>query len=536
MASSMASPFFPKEREVKLPFATLTRSPATVILLQLCQNMHEVRQLHAQFVVSGLLNHHSLCGRRLLESYVTMSEISYARSIFERIPYLDVFVYNTMIRGLMLGKRPYDSLLLFNELLLGCLKPDNYTYTFVLKACSNQKALPEGKQVHCQIIKAGISPNTHIHSSLIHMYTSSGSIVEAECVLREFSEENTLAKNSMISGYLSKGHVDKARAMFDQMKAKDVASWSAIITGCTKNGMHTEALALFEDMMVSHTLPNESALVSLLSACAHLGALHQGRWIHAYIDRIGADMSIRLSTTLIDMYAKCGDIQSGYKFFRKMPRRDIVTWGAIISGFAIYGQAKKCFELFEEMVADGIYPNGVIFVAILSACSHAGYVEEGKLYFNQMIVDLGIRPSIEHYGCMVDLLGRAGQLKEAEEFIISMPEKPNSVIWGSMLSACRTHNDLNRGSWAFRHLIELEPRSGDRYKLAGLMFGNAGEKQEATKIRKMIEDQGMETTCGSSFIEVDGTIHEFLVGDTIHNEAAEIYEVWKGLNGLLEAA
>ncbi|CAK7323889.1 unnamed protein product [Dovyalis caffra] len=534
MASSLAMSPLPMDRNLLL--TTSTTTPATIISLRMCHSFQEVKQLHTQFVVSGLLGHHPLCARRLLEAYVTMSQIYYAVSIFERIPSPDVFVYNTMIRGLTMGTFPHDSLLLYKEFLLGYLKPDNYTYTFVLKACSRLKALSEGQQVHCQIIKAGIVPDTHIHSSLIHTYANSGSIDDAERILGEFSEENTLAKNAMISGYLSEGHVDKARTVFDNMAGKDAASWSALMTGYTKNGMHAEALVLFQEMMVSNIQPNEAALVSLLSACGQLGTLHQGRWIHAYIDKTGVLMSTKLTTALIDMYAKCGSIECGSELFQKMARRDIVTWGVMISAFAIYGHARKCFQLFEEMLAGGIRPNKVIFVTILSACSHAGCVEEGRLYFSQMEHDFGIKPSMEHYGCMVDLLGRAGLLAEAEELILSMPEKPNSVIWGSLLSACRTHNDLKRGTWAFENLIELEPTSGDRYKLAGLMFANAGEKEEVIKIRKMIQEKEMETTCGSSFIEVEGSVHEFTVRDTVHVKAREIHGMMKGVNNVLETA
>ncbi|WCJ32517.1 Pentatricopeptide repeat (PPR) superfamily protein [Euphorbia peplus] len=529
IAPAQTSTAISAEKKVKLPVAISSR-PALISLLQTCTNLQEARQLHAKFVVSGLVNH-PMCPRRLLQFYASNSETDYALSIFKRIHSPDIFTYNTMMRGLILGNCPYDALLLYREVLLGCLEPDNHTYTFALKACSRLKSLAtvEGKQVHCRIIKVGIAPDTHVHSSLIHMYTSSGSWDHAEAVLGEFPEENTVAINSMISGYLSNGEVDKGRAMFDKMAAKDVASWSAMISGYTKNSMHAEALALFQAMMVSKTLPNESTLVSLLSACAYLGALQQGRWIHAYINKIKAEMSIKLSTALIDMYVKCGDIQCGYEFFRKMPHKDVVTWGAIISGFAIYGEVKKCFKLFAEMLAEGKYPNEVVFVAILSACSHAGYVEEGNNYFKQMIRDFGIRPSIEHYGCMVDLLCRAGRLKEAEELIISMPEQPNSIIWGAMLSGCRTHNDVARGKRAFEELKELEPMSGDRYKLAGLMYAKSGEQEEADKIRKMIKDKEMNTTNGSSFIEVDGFVHEFVVGQIVHNQAKEIYGIWKGV-------
>ncbi|XP_062012494.1 pentatricopeptide repeat-containing protein At5g66520-like isoform X1 [Rosa rugosa] len=508
--------------------------PAPVVLLQMCSNFQEVRQVHAQLVVSGLIAR-PINGGRLLQAYVTVSNFNYALSTFDSISNPDVFAYNTMMRGLILGKSPYLALKLYSRLLLDGLKPDNYTYTFVLKACSQVNALFEGREVHGRIIKAGIAPDTYIHSSLINMYSSSSDgLVCAERVLAGFSEDNTLAKNSLISGYLSQGQVESARKMFDNLVAKDDASWSAMVAGYTKNGMYAEALVIFRKMLSSQVSPNESALVSSLCACANLGALDQGKWIHAYIDRIGARISVTVGTALIDMYAKCGSIENAYEVFRKMPQKDVVSWGAIISGFAIHGRAVKCFELFDDMVAGGIHPNEVIFVGILSACSHAGYVETGYKYFDQMVRLYGIKPSTEHYGCMVDLLGRAGRLAEAEKLITSMPEEPNSVIWGAFLGACRMHSDVRRGNLAFKHLTDLEPTSGDRYKLAGIMFANAGEKENATKIRKIITDNDLETTRGVSSIEIDGVVHEFVAGTINHSRHKEIYRMWERVNRLLE--
>ncbi|XP_059662318.1 pentatricopeptide repeat-containing protein At5g66520-like isoform X2 [Cornus florida] len=454
--ASLAHPMLLKQKNSQLPSIRATRIPTTIFLLQMCQNFREVRQLHAQLVVLGLINRPPNAGR-LIESYVSTSEIYYASSVFDTISYPDVFAYNMMIRGLTLGST--DS---------------------------------------------------------------------AERVLQQFSEENVLVRNSMISGYLSQGHVQNARAMFDGMRIKDTATWSAMITGYTKNGMYGEALATFQEMMASEVKLNESTLVSALTACAQLGALDQGRWIHTCIDKIKAKISVTLGTSLVDMYAKCGCMDCSYKVFRNMPRKDVVTWGAIISGFALHGQAEKCFELFDEMVANGTCPNEVIFVAILSACSHAGYVELGDYYFEKMVHDFGIRPTVEHYGCMVDLLARAGRLGEAEQLITTMPEEPNSIIWGSLLGGCRNHRDVKRGERAFRQLIELEPLSGDRYKLAGHMFSNVGEKEDADEITKFIKEKKLETTRGSSFIEVDGIIHEFMVGDIDHSRAYEIYGMLEG--------
>ncbi|KAA8523494.1 hypothetical protein F0562_009917 [Nyssa sinensis] len=458
MASSLVHPSLPKHKNLQPPSLRTTRIPTAIILLQKCHNFQEIRQLHAQLVVSGLLDRPPNAGK-LIESYVSMYQIYDALSVFNSISSPDVFTYNTMIRGLTVG-----------------------------------------------------------------------SMNSAESVLAEFSEENVVAKNSMISGYMSQGHVGNAKAMFDGMSSKDTATWSAMVTGYAKNGMHSEALFTLQEMTVSKVIANESTLVSALSACSHLGALDQGRWMHAYIDKIGIKVSVTLGTALVDMYAKCGSIDCSYEVFRSMPRKDVVTWGVIMAGFAVHGRTEKCFELFGEMIDNGTPPNEIIFVAMLSACSHGGYVELGHSLFNQMIHDFGIRPSVEHYGCMVDLLGRARQLAEAEELIASMSEEPNSTIWGALLSACRIHGDVQRGRRAFRQLIELEPMSGDRYKLAGQMFADVGEREDAVNIRKFIKERNLDTTCGSSFIEVDGVIHEFMVGDNDHSRAQEIYGMLEGIH------
>ncbi|KAJ7963481.1 Pentatricopeptide repeat-containing protein [Quillaja saponaria] len=433
MATSLTHTTILKQSKSLNPrIRALNKVPAIVRLLQMCRSFREVNQLHGQLVVSGLLGR-SLNAGRLLESYVKTTQIDYALSIFERIPSPDVFAYNTILRGLTLN---------------------NYSYTFVLKACSHLQAL---------------------------------------------SEE------------------------------RDVASWSAMVSGYTKNGKYAEALEVLREMMVTQVPPNESTFVSSLAACAQLRALDQGRWIHAYLVRNRGRISHTLSTALIDMYAKCGCIECAYEVFQNMHHRDIITWGVIISGFAMHGQVQKCFELFQQMVAGGISPNEVIFVSILSACSHAGYVEMGYCCFNKMVHDFGIIPSTEHYGCMVDLLGRAGKLAEAEQLIKSMPEKPNSVIWGSLLNACRTYKDVTRGNRAFRQLMELEPKSGDRYKLAGLMLARAGEKEDAYKMRKFIEENNLKTTRGLSTVEVEGLVQEFVAGDVNHNELREICNILEGL-------
>lgn len=292
--------------------------------------------------------------------------------------------------------------------------------------------------------------------------------------------------------------------------------------------MYTEVLVVFREMMASKMPVNESTLVSALSACGHLGALDQGRWIHVYINQKWDKISVNLGTSIVDMYAKCGCIEFGYEFFKNMPEKDVVTWGVIISGFATHGSAEKCFQLLDEMVAHGTQPNEVIFVAILTACSHVGLVDSGRFYFNQMTTLYGIRPSVHHYGCMADLLGRAGRLAEAEELVSTMMEEPNAIIWGALLAGCRFHKDFRRGEYVFKNLVRLEPLSGERFKLASHLLVDTREQEWVYKLRKELSDRNLETTRGSSLIEVDGEVHEFVASDIDHKRYQEIYSVFQG--------
>ncbi|KAK4715059.1 hypothetical protein R3W88_020966 [Solanum pinnatisectum] len=527
MASPSTSARVPLQNLSELQRRKRNKIASSVLLLQMCREKKEVKQLHGQLILNGLI-HCFPNAAKLVESYVGVSETDDALLVFNSsIQSPDTFAYNVMIRGLILSKRSMESLFLYERLVTDGLSPDSHTYTFVLKACSHLKAVLEGKTVHAQIIKKGIEPNTHICSSLISMYSCAGDMASAKQVLDEFSEHNNVICpfNSMITSYMNEGLVEEAIEIFNTMGNKDTATWSAMLSGYVKNGMHEDALVTFQKMMSYNVPLNESSLVCTLSACGELGALDQGRWMHKYIiNKREIVMSVNLGTALVDMYAKCGCIEFSYQLFEKMPRRDVVTWGVILSSFATHGQAKLCFQLFDEMIESGVEPNGVVFVAILSACSHAGLVEQGCHYFDQMVHQFGIRPSIEHFGCMVDLLGRAGRLAEAEQLILSMPEEPNSVILGALFNACRIHNDVERGSPLFKRLINLEP-SPDRYKLAASLFANNGEDHE---IRKLLKDKILETRCGLSNIQVDGVDHEFMVSDITNDRAQDVYETLGG--------
>ncbi|GAA0186314.1 hypothetical protein LIER_33602 [Lithospermum erythrorhizon] len=525
--STASTPSFLSQNDVKLPSPKLTQIPSTIPFLQMCHKFQEIKQVHAQLIVSGLI-HHKPNTSRLLESYVSMSQFQDACKLFNSIKNPDSFAYNATIRALILDKCPDKSIYMFHDLLSNGIIPDSHTYTFILKACSKLKVLSEGKQIHCLIIKNLRETNSFINSSLVHMYSNSNDMESAKKVVDGLVQEDVLASNALVTGYLNQGQVEVAKKLFDKMVTKNDASWSIMSSGYTKNGMYEEALIVFAEMLAFEIVVNEAGLVSALSACTHLGNLEKGMYIHKYINMNVVKVGTKLLTALVEMYGKCGWLEGSYQVFEAIPRKDVVSWGTIISCFAFHGQPEKCFELFDRMVSSGVLPNEVVFVSILTACSHSGLVEQGCHYFVKMVNGFEIRPSVEHYGCMVDLLGRVKRLSDAEELISTMLQPPNKVIWGTLLNACRLHSDYSTGRRVYQHLTEMEKLVGDRYKLAARMFDEMGEVEDANDIRKFTSDKNLHSRSGLSMIVVDGDVHNFMVGDISHQKSKEIYHLLMG--------
>lgn len=286
-----------------------------------------------------------------------------------------------------------------------------------------------------------------------------------------------------------------------------------------------EALDLFHTMLQAGPKPNEFTLVSALVACANLAALDQGRWIHVYIDKGEIKMNEKLLASLIDMYAKCGQIESASKvFFNEHGlRRKVWPWNAIIGGFAMHGKSKEAIDIFEQMKIEKVSPNKVTFVALLNACSHGNMIDQGRGYFKSMATSYGIEPEIEHYGCMVDLLGRAGFLKEAEEIISSMPMAPDAAIWGALLGACRIHKDMKRAERVGKIVKELDPNHIGCHVLLANIYSASRRWNEAKMVREKIKLNGRKKIPGCSSIELNGVFHQFLVGDRSHPQTKQLY-------------
>lgn len=454
------------------------------------------------------------------------------------------------------NNEPWKAILLYHEMVVARSRPNKYTYPAVIKACGDAGAVAEGVQVHAHVVKQGLAGDGHILSSAIRMYAGFGRLVEARRILDDKGGEvDAVCWNAMIDGYLRFGEVEAARGLFegmedrrmisswnvmisgfckcgmveaarelfDEMEERDEISWSAMIDGYIQGGCFMEALEIFHQMQREKIRPRTFVLPSVLSACANLGALDQGRWVHGYAKRNSIKLDGVLGTSLVDMYAKCGRIDLAWEVFENMSNREVSSWNAMIKGLAMHGRAEDAIDLFLKMDVD---PNEITFVGVLNACAHAGLVQEGLTIFNSMREEYGMEPQVEHYGCIVDLLGRSGLLTEAENVIGSMPLEPTPAVWGAVLGACRKHGNVAMGERVGRILLELEPENSGRYTLLSNIYAKAGRWEEVGAVRRLMKERGIKTTPGASIIELGrGEVHKFIIGDASHPQAKAIYQM-----------
>lgn len=361
------------------------------------------------------------------------------------------------------------------------------------------------------------------------MYSSCGNLMLARQAFDEITQPDLPSWNSIINASVKAGLVDIARKLFDEMPERNVISWSCMINGYGRCGEYKEALALFREMQkveVNGVKPNEYTMSSVLLACGRLGALEHGKWVHTYIGKCGMEVDVVLGTSLIDMYAKCGSIERAKWVFDNMgPNKDVMAWSAMISGSAMHGHAEECLELFAKMTDYGVRPNAITFLGVLCACVHGGLVSEGQEYFRRMSEDFGITPLIQHYGCMVDLYGRAGLIKEACVLVKSMPMEPDVLVWGALLSGSRMHGDIETCEIALKKLIELDPTNSGAYVLLSNVYAKRGRWADVRHVRDLMEARGIKKVPGCSLVELGGVLHEFLVGDDSHPETREIYKM-----------
>lgn len=332
-------------------------------------------------------------------------------------------------------------------------------------------------------------------------------------VFGQMQERNVVSWTAMVVAYVQNGNIEDASQMFENMPERNFVTWSAMITGYTQVEYYEESLKLFLKMQQAGMKLNQCTLSSIVSACANLAIMEQGKQIHALVIKMSFESDILVESALIGMYSKSGNLDDAHNIFDNMSDRNIVSWTAMISGYAQHGFAYKAVQLFEQMQHEGIRPNHITFIAILSACSHGGLTKEGWHYFDSMARDHCIEPSMEHYACMVDLLCRSGLLHEAEYFISKMPFEPDAVIWGILLGACRSHVNPVVGKRAAERLFLLEPDNTGAYVLLSNIYAAAGMWDDVAKVRMVMKNKELKQTKGCSWIEIKNRVHVFHVGD-----------------------
>uniref|UniRef100_A0A0E0BXY3 DYW domain-containing protein n=1 Tax=Oryza meridionalis TaxID=40149 RepID=A0A0E0BXY3_9ORYZ len=354
-------------------------------------------------------------------------------------------------------------------------------------------------------------------------YVSCGDMDPAWVLFEGMQVRSMASWTSVISGLVRSGQVDCARDLFDHMPERDTIAWTAMIDGYVQVGRFRDALETFRYMQICKARADEFTMVSVVTACAQLGALETGEWARIYMGRLGIKMDVFVGNALIDMYSKCGSIERALDVFKDMHNRDKFTWTAIILGLAVNGRGEEAIDMFYRMLTALQTPDEVTFIGVLTACTHAGLVDKGREFFLSMTEAYNISPTVVHYGCLIDVLGRAGKLKEALDTIDKMPMKPNSTIWGTLLASCRVYGNSEIGELAAERLLELDPDNSTAYILLSNMYAKSNRWKDVRRIRQTIMEKGIKKEPGCSMIEMNGIIHEFVAADRSHPMSKEIY-------------
>ncbi|XAR50652.1 hypothetical protein NMG60_11005030 [Bertholletia excelsa] len=461
------------------------------------------RQLHARLCLTGL-GYDTYLATKLINLYCVCDYLSYAYHLFDRIPKDNIFLWNVMIRGYA-WNGPYEvAISLYYQMIDYGILPDNFTFPFVLKACSGLFAIDVGREVHEQVIRTGWETDVFVGAALIDMY--------AKC-----------------------GCVGDSRRVFDKIQVRDVVLWNSMLACYSQNGCPEECLSLCAEMASAGVRPTVATLVTAISSSADIAALPQGRELHGYSWRHGFEIQDKVKTALVDMYAKCGSVKVARSLFERLLEKRIVSWNAMITGYAMHGHTDASLDLFKQMIREA-WPDHITFVGVLSACNHGGLLDEGQKFFESMVRDYHIKPTVQHYTCMVDLLGHCGRLNDAYNLIKQMNVIPDSGIWGALLNSCKIHGNVELGELALEKLIELEPDDAGNYVILSNIYAQAGRWEGVAKLRKLMTDRGLKKSTACSWIEVKNKVHAFLSGDTSHSLSDEIYAELERLEGLMAEA
>lgn len=417
-----------------------------------------------------------------------------------------------------------EAIEIFEEMKKSNVEPDKMLLSTILSACSHSGNSLYGKGIHEYITKNNVVLDPYLQGALICMYASTGCMDLAQELFNQMSPKNLVISTAMISLYSRGGQIENARVIFDQISEKDLVCWSAMISAYAESDRPQESLSLFKEMQKLGLKPDQVTILGVISACARLGSMDQAKWIHVYVGRNGFGESVPINNALIDMYAKCGNLEEARGVYERISNKNVISWTSMITACAMHGEALGALRLFNQMKENNFEPNEITFIGVLYACSHAGLVKEGQEIFDSMINEHKIIPRHEHYGCMVDLFGRANLLREALEIIETMPMGPNVVIWGSLMSACQVHGATELGEFAAKQVLRLEPNHDGAHVLLSNIYAKEKRWQDVGKLRNLMRERGIWKERGCSRIELNGMVHEFLIGGRNHDYSDQIYK------------
>ncbi|EXB93624.1 hypothetical protein L484_018009 [Morus notabilis] len=465
--------------------------------------MRVLRQIHAHVLTRFLPISALSFALSKIAAFCALSavgDIAYARRVFSRIPCPNIFCWNAMIRGCSNVENPSkESIYLFKKLIRkGYPGPNTFTLSFVLKACSILSASHEGWQVHTRVLRSGFGSSPFVQTSLVNMY--------AKC------EE-----------------VWDARLVFDEIPERNLVAWSAMIGGYARVGLVDASFGLFREMQMAGVVPDQVTMASIVSACTCAGSLYLGRWVHVYAEKKKIEIDLELGTALINMYAKCGWIEKAKAIFRKLSVKDTKAWNSMIVGLALHGLSEEALKAFSMMEEAKVKPDSGTFLGVLFTCGQSSLVSEGRRFWSRML-GFGTKPSTEHYGCMVDLLCRAGLVEEAHTLVQNMAISPNPVIWRKLLMGCNKSRMLERGELIAERLLELEPLNAENYVLLSSLYASVSQWEKMMLVRAKMKEKRIRPIPACSSIEVNGIIHEFTMGDRSHPEAKELREVLRDIS------
>lgn len=490
-------------------FFNLNHKESIISTIKSINHNTHLLQIHAHILTTTLIHdsavsHHFLCRVALSGP---LQNPSYSLRFFEQINHPFVSHYNTMIRAYSFSDSPQKALFLYRDMRRRGIAANPLTSSFVVKSCIRFLYLLGGVQVHCNVFKDGHQSDTILLTALMDLYSQC-----QKC--------------------------DDACKVFDEMPQKDTVAWNVMISCYIRNNRTRDALSLFDVMQNERyeCEPDDVTCLLLLQACARLNSLEFGERIHSYIMEHGYGGALNLSNSLITMYSRCGCLDKAYEVFMGIKNKSVVSWSAMISGLAVNGYGREAIEAFEEMRRNGIQPDDHTFTGVLSACSHSGLLDEGVSFFDQMISEFRVTPAVHHYGCIVDLLGRAGLVDKAYQLIMSMEVKPDSTLWRTLLGACRIHGHVTLGERVIEQLIELKAQEAGDYVLLLNLYSSAGHWEKVAEVRKLMREKSIQTTPGCCTIELKGVVHEFVVDDISHSRKVEIYRTLNEINKQLKIA